>query len=366
MQLRADHLQTFASRPLSNAGLSGHSAPSKDSAVKDDRVVETNTPDDAAALARARISGRPLVLRGRVSQWPAVQAALAGDEQIADYLTNLDSGAASTRMRAPAEACGHFFYGADLRGHNFTREPTTVSAMVADLLAAPAADAPALYMGAAPLPVGLPEFSRLNPPPGVPDEAVPRLWLGNAVEVQTHFDASENLACVVAGRRVFTLFPPDQTGNLYPGPLEHTLAGQPVSMVRLGDVDERSFPRFAEAAAAAFTAELEPGDAIYIPPLWWHHVRSTGRFNVLVNYWWDAHPVAGSGIEALVHAVLAIRALPEPTRAAWRELFDHFAFGPDAAPPEHLPAHAQGILGPLDAAKARTMRSFLLGALSRR
>ena len=329
-------------------------------------MIEENPSGADDALANARASGQPVVLRGRVTHWPAVRAALDGDRQIGAYLEDLDSGAAGTRMRAPASAGGHFFYGPDMRGHNFTREPTTVSAMIADLLTAPETDAPALYMGASSLTVGLPRFSQLNPPPGVPEAAVPRLWLGNAVEVQTHFDASENLACVVAGRRVFTLFPPDQTGNLYPGPLEHTLAGQPVSMVRLGAVDDRAFPRFADATAAAFTAELEPGDAIYIPPLWWHNVRSSGRLNVLVNYWWDLEPLAGSGFEALVHAVLAIRSLPAPARAAWREMFEHFIFGTDAVAPAHLPEHAQGILGPLDAGKAKTLRAFLIGALTRR
>lgn len=329
-------------------------------------MVQTDPSNEDVALARARATGQPLVLRGRVMQWPAVQAARDSDQRIADYLSGMDSGAVSTRMRAPASAGGHFFYGPDLRGHNFIRESTTVSAMVADLMAAPEAGAPALYMGASPMPAGLPEFARANPAPGVPETAVPRLWLGNAVEVQTHFDASENLACVVAGRRIFTLFPPDQTSNLYPGPLEHTLAGQPVSMVRMGAVDGDAFPRFGLATAAAFTAELEPGDAIYIPPLWWHHVRASARFNVLVNYWWDAHPLAGSGFEALVHAVLAIRALPEPTRAAWRDLFDHFIFGPAAVPPEHVPIHAQGILGPLSPETAQALRSFLIGALARR
>lgn len=329
-------------------------------------MIETNPSSAASALARARASGQPVVLRGHVAHWPAVETARRGEGEIAAYLTDMDSGATSTRMRAPPGAGGHFFYGPDMRGHNFVREPITVSAMVADLLAAPVDDAPALYMGAAPLPVGLPEFSSANPPPGVPETAVPRLWLGNAVEVQTHFDASENLACVVAGRRRFTLFAPDQTSNLYPGPLEHTLAGQPVSMVRPGAVDAQAFPRFANAAEAAVTAELEPGDAIYIPPLWWHHVRASERFNVLVNYWWDGHPLAGSGLEALVHAMLAIRALPEPTRAAWRAMFEHFVFGPDAVPPTHLPPHAHGIQGPLSAETARTMRAFLVGALSRR
>lgn len=319
---------------------------------------------DNIALAEARTQGLPLVLRGHVADWPIVQAAKRGDRVVADELRAMDAGASSMRMRASPETNGHFFYGDDLRGHNFVREPVTVTAMVEDLLAAPDVASEALYLGAAPMASSLPDFCHRNPPPGTPDMAVPRLWLGNAIEVQTHFDASENLACVVAGRRAFTLFPPEQTGNLYPGPLEHTLAGQPVSLVRLHTPDRVRFPRFAQAEAVARTAELEPGDAIYIPPLWWHHVQATARFNVLVNYWWDAETLAGSGFEAMVHAILAVRALPQPTRAAWRDMFEHFVFGADAVPPEHLPEHARGILGPLTPDNARKLKGFLLGSLS--
>ena len=64
-----------------------------------------------------------------------------------------------------------------------------------------------------------------------PELARPRIWLGNRSEVSAHFDLSDNIACVVAGRRRFTLFPPDQVANLYVGPLDHTMAGQPASMV---------------------------------------------------------------------------------------------------------------------------------------
>ena len=35
----------------------------------------------------------------------------------------------------------------------------------------------------------------------------------------------------------------------------------------------------ASETASAQTAELEPGDAIYIPYFWWHHVRSLTGFN---------------------------------------------------------------------------------------
>lgn len=329
------------------------------------QLPETEGADWTGPLEVARAEGRPIVLRGRVEHWPVVDAARRGDAVLATYLSSLDTGVSSSRMTAPVEARGHFFYGPELRGHNFSREPTTVSAMIRDLMVAPEVG-PSLYLGAAPMAASLPRFSALNPPPGTPDAAMPRLWLGNAVEVQTHFDVSENLACVVAGRRRFTLFAPELTGGLYPGPLEHTLAGQPVSMVRLEDPDLVAFPAFAQVRDRALTADLEPGDAIYIPPLWWHHVQASARLNVLVNYWWDAEPLAGSGFEALVHALYAIRALPPSAREAWRAMFDHFVFGADAVPPGHLPEHAQGILGPLTPETARTLKAYLLGSLSRR
>ena len=56
-----------------------------------------------------------------------------------------------------------------------------------------------------------------------------------------------------------------------------TIAGQPISMVDLDDPDFERFPKFREALRHALVAELEPGDAIYIPALWWHGVQATGR-----------------------------------------------------------------------------------------
>src|SRR3546814_5587571 len=94
------------------------------------------------------------------------------------------------------------------------------------------------------------------------------VWLGNATEVATHFDLSDNFAVVALGRRRFTLFPPGATADLYVGPLNHTLAGQPVSMVDPLAPDRQRYPRYARAEAQALIADLEPGDAIYIPALW--------------------------------------------------------------------------------------------------
>mgnify|MGYP000193751085 CR=1 FL=1 len=58
-------------------------------------------------------------------------------------------------------------------------------------------------------------------------------------------------------------------------------------MVDIRQPDLEQFPNYAKAEAVAQQAILEPGDAIYIPALWWHGVESLEGLNVLVNYWWD-------------------------------------------------------------------------------
>ena len=114
---------------------------------------------------------------------------------------------------------------------------------------------------------------------------------------------------------------PDQIANLYIGPLDFAPTGAAMSLVSLRSPDFEKFPRFRDALAAAQVADLGPGDAIYIPPLWWHHVESLESFNVLVNYWW--HDFAGEGasadsaFDALLHGILSIRKLPPATRCAW-------------------------------------------------
>ena len=106
-----------------------------------------------------------------------------------------------------------------MRGLNFERRPSTISATIERLLAQ--ADDPnpaALYIESTPTAEYLPPFAAENPNPLLPPAVPPRIWLGNTLTVQTHFDLSSNIACVVGGRRRFTLFPPEQLPNLYVGP----------------------------------------------------------------------------------------------------------------------------------------------------
>jgi hypothetical protein len=135
-----------------------------------------------------------------------------------------------------------------------------------------------------------------------------------------------------------------------------------MSLVPLHAPDFERFPRFREALAAAVSAELGPGDALYIPPLWWHHVESLEPFNLLVNYWWHAAGAAmgtQAGFDTLIHGILNLRSLPPATREAWRSLFDHYVFGPRADATEHIPAHRHGILSELSAADIARLRAYL-------
>ena len=176
----------------------------------------------------------------------------------------------------------------------------------------------------------------------------------------------ENVGIVVAGRRRFTLFPPDELKNLYVGPLELTPAGTPVSLVDLHNPDLERFPRFSEALKRAQVSELEPGDAIYIPFHWWHGVDSLEPVNFFVNYWWnDARAGAGNPYDALLHAVYAIKTLPPDQRAVWRMVFDHYIFGLNGDPVEHLPEHARGMLGDVTGEQLLRMQATLRQLLNR-
>ncbi len=310
----------------------------------------------------------PVVLRGLVSEWPMVRAARRSAEDAAAYVRRFDRGAPVEAFVGPPEIGGRFFYGQDLAGFNFERQRATIADILRFLLGSAGDEqGRSVYVGSTPVPEILPGLAGENPLPMLDGTgAVPRIWIGNATVVSTHFDESDNIACVAAGRRRFTLFPPEQVANLYVGPLDHTMAGQPTSMVRLGAPDFEAHPKFREALAAAQIAELEPGDAIYIPTLWWHHVEALEPFNILVNYWWqDAPPDNGSAFEAMVHAILTIGNLPDYQRNAWRAFFEHYVFRPDGDPAAHLPPDQRGILAESTPQLRQRIRQFLMRALSR-
>lgn len=329
-------------------------------------VVEMNTVDAARFHGEIVPAAKPVVLRGLVSHWPVVQAARQGDEALFDYLARFDRQEPVGTLIAPPEAGGRFFYNDDLSGFNFQGGRARLSKSFEFLLANREAERPAtLAAQSISTSAHLPGFSAENASPLLAPDVEPLLWLGNRVIVAAHQDPYENLACVVAGRRRFTLFPPQAVADLYIGPFEKTPGGPPISMVSFDEPDLEKHPNFARAQEVAQVVELDPGDALYIPYLWWHHVRSLEPVNLLTNYWWASEPAGrGQAMDAFLHAVLALRALPAHQRTAWKSAFDHYVFGDPDAATAHLPESVHGMLGELGEEDAQRIRRVLGQKLS--
>lgn len=327
---------------------------------------EIAPPDRAGFDREIRVAGQPVVIRGLASEWPAVAAAEVGDQHFIAYLKRFVTPRPATAVVGQPDISGRFFYTDDLRALNFERGTSPLAPFLDRLLRDADHPSPlAMAVQSEPVAELLPGFEQANHADIVPPAAVPRAWLGNRIRVGAHCDLMENVGIVVGGRRRFTVFPPDQVANLYPGPLELTPAGTPVSMVDLAAPDLDRYPRFADALATAQVAELAPGDAIYIPYHWWHAVDSLGPVNLFVNYWWNDAPAQGaSPYEAMMHAMLAIRSLPANQRMVWRTMFDHYIFGLNGDPAAHLPEHAQGMLGEMDRPQRELLRATLRQVLS--
>lgn len=246
---------------------------------------------DKADRELVREGKLPVVLRGLVRHWPLVDKGLQGMNYLAPYLLQFDNGNIFEAMIAPVSVKGRLFYKEDLKGFNFNCEEGRLSdaLQILDALSR-LSPAPGFYIGSKPVPECLPGLEGETKLDFLSPEIPPTIWIGNAVTVATHNDNSENIACVAVGRRRFTLFPPDQESNLYLGPRDLTPAGRPISLVDLNAPDFDQFPLFEQALSHAQVAELEPGDALYIPTNWWHHVQSMGPVNILVNFWWMGRP----------------------------------------------------------------------------
>lgn len=327
------------------------------------REEQLSPADLDTRLLQAR---EPFVARGIAAHWPLVRAGNESAAAARHYLAAHSAGRKVSANVGERGTGGRIFYTAAM-AMNFRMEQGALDTFLAAMEQAETdPDAPTVYLSSIDMHgffTGLAEANSL--PLGV-RRPLESIWIGTPTVIAAHNDVPENLAVCAVGRRRFTLFPPEQLANLYPGPLENTPAGRPVSMVDLREPDFETYPRVREALAHAQVADLEPGDAIFIPSLWWHHVEGLAPFKVLVNYWWrDVPAFLGKPELALFHAILAIRDLPPADKAHWQDMFDHYVFQNGPHVTDHLPPDGRGILAPLTPETAGQIRAHLLRSLAR-
>ena len=329
---------------------------------------------DLSALSFADLieAGEPVILKGAFADKAMVQAGLESARAAMDHIQQYKSALPVVTFTAEPEHRGRFFYNSDMTGMNFESRETDLDAFFASIEASDQlTDGAAFYAGSTDMQTffpGMIEGDNLSLSEPVFDQYPPivSIWMGNRTTAAIHYDMSHNIAACMVGKRRFTLFPPEQIDNLYPGPLFPTPAGQVVSMVNLHEPDLEQYPRFARALDAAQVAELEPGDLLVYPAMWWHQVDALDDFNVLINYWWNAaSQYLDSPMNTVLHAMLSLRDRSMSEKEAWKEVFDYYIFGDGNAPREHLPDNVIGPLGPMDDQTSRRLRIMLLQKLNR-
>lgn len=315
---------------------------------------------------------QPIILKGLVKDWPLVKAGQQSADKVMEQLEQHYSQQPMLVYKGPPEIKARFSYDKSCTGFNYTSERSTIPEVFDAIRSQLAQDEhDYLYINSLRFDEGFPKLNQSHQlafehPEFKNNQPVAKIWLGTESVAAAHFDQPKNIACCVVGKRRFTLFPPDQVHNLYPGPLTPTPGGQVVTVADLSQADFSRFPRLKRAFENAYIADLEPGDGLYYPSMWWHEVEAFDRFNAMVNFWWmTAAPYLGSPMDVLMHAMMSIRDRPAKEKEAWKALFDYYIFDDAEQVRAHLPPQSHGAFATMDDNLSRRLRSMLRNNLNR-
>ncbi|MGC6522043.1 MAG: cupin-like domain-containing protein [Candidatus Micropelagos thuwalensis] len=310
-------------------------------------------------------SGRPFIVRQLHSEWILVKKGKESETELKKYLHECSIKRDFVYAIGEPEQNGKIFYNKDM-GVNFVERKAALKTVLGyfDEIREAEEDV-ALYLSSLEIHKYFENLLTETPSYLNEDQYRAGLWIGNKIQVPLHNDFPNNVACVIGGRRKFTLIPPNQFENLYVGPIDFTPAGRAVSMVDLQNPDLDKYPKFAVALEHVLTAELSPGDIIYIPSMWWHAVEGLDDFNVMLNFWWRENLTFLGGPDAAMKlAIATIRDLPHPEKQHWKQLFEYYIFDNSEENTAHIPEKSRGVLSRINSDLARKIKSYLLEVLS--
>ncbi|KAF8897538.1 Clavaminate synthase-like protein [Infundibulicybe gibba] len=160
---------------------------------------------------------------------------------------------------------------------------------------------------------------------GHPPDAV-NLWIGDSrSSTSIHSDPYENVYTVIRGRKHFTLVPPTGGWCLrereYPhavfarespgSKLEPIPSSADTPAVRWASITNPHLPGALPSDVHPIHITLSPGDTLYLPAGWWHHVRQSHGITVAVNWWYDMEM---RGMSWVLLSFLRIKDVPPGNR----------------------------------------------------
>jgi hypothetical protein len=121
------------------------------------------------------------------------------------------------------------------------------------------------------------------------------LWLGQApTYTPLHKDPNPNLFVQLAGRKVVRLYEP-RAGNAVFSKVQEQIGGSASATMRGEEMmqgeekellEKEVWSDGSDTIGGAWEAELDAGDALFIPKGWWHSVKGLGEgMNGSVNWW---------------------------------------------------------------------------------
>lgn len=107
------------------------------------------------------------------------------------------------------------------------------------------------------------------------------IWIGSrGCASGLHFDKAHNFNIQLHGRKKWVIFPREQQPLLY---VPSTLPKSHFSPIDFEQPDYARFPRYQRATPIEF--DVLPGETLFLPVGWVHHVR-TLEFSIGLNLWW--------------------------------------------------------------------------------
>ena len=220
---------------------------------------------------------------------PAVVAGAAGEEARRGWSPGALRFAAGGREVSVSRSDAPAF-GFDEDGEPLYSDLRLTLAEALELIAGARPEGPFYHIRRAPLAaLGLPAEGLPGAPLARGDASKAHtLWAASAGCVTPlHYDSECNILTQLYGAKEVTLFPPAEHRLMYPYPLSGASLARRTFLYSRVDpeaFDEGRFPGFP--AARRITLELDPGDALYLPPFWWHRVRSPGLSVAANLFWW--------------------------------------------------------------------------------